>query len=224
MRSPPATTPEQRQTALWSRPVPPSSRRTTTPSPTRSTSGTGALVGGLSQTNDIDSNSAVGIGNVAADDQSVAAGEGGAAAGHTGGDAQAASGESQVANNGSLNAGENGVIGDGGVASHRQHGRLHDRQQLRRRRQRGRRNRRAGRCRRGRRRRLRQQRGGQLRQLLQRGQQLHVRATTRRSSRSRTPKSRTSTSTDEHACPLQRHVRPDRHPAGTASGRARARP
>ena len=77
----------------------------------------GGIVGGLSQTNDIDSNSAVGIGNVAADDQSVAAAEGGAAAGYTGGDAQAASGESQVANNGGLNAGENGVIGDGGVAA-----------------------------------------------------------------------------------------------------------
>ncbi len=79
--------------------------------------GPGGVVGGLSQTNDVDSNSAVGNGNVAADDQSVASGEGGAAAGHTGGDAQAASGESQVANNGSLNAGENGVIGDGGVAT-----------------------------------------------------------------------------------------------------------
>ena len=81
------------------------------------TTGDGAVIGGLSQTNDIDSNSAVGTGNVAADDQSVAANEGGSAAGHTaGGDAQAASGESQVANNGSLNAGENGVIGDEGVA------------------------------------------------------------------------------------------------------------
>lgn len=79
--------------------------------------GAGGVVGGLTQTNDIDSNSAVGTGNVAADDQSVAAAEGGAAAGHTGGDAQAASGESQVSNNGSLNAGENGVIGDGGVAT-----------------------------------------------------------------------------------------------------------
>jgi hypothetical protein len=77
----------------------------------------GGVVGGLSQSNSVDSNSAVGIGNVAADDQSVAAAEGGAAAGYTGGDAQAASGESQVANNGSLNAGENGVIGDGGVAA-----------------------------------------------------------------------------------------------------------
>lgn len=81
------------------------------------TTGDGAVIGGLSQVNDIDSNSAVGTGNVAADDQSVAAAEGGAAAGHTGGDAQAASGESQNANNGSLNAGENGVIGDGGVAA-----------------------------------------------------------------------------------------------------------
>ena len=81
------------------------------------TTGDGAIIGGLTQTNDIDSNSAVGTGNVAADDQSVAAGEGAAAAGYTGGDAQAASGESQVANNGSLNAGENGVIGDGGVAA-----------------------------------------------------------------------------------------------------------
>ena len=81
------------------------------------TTGDGAVIGGLSQVNDIDSNSAVGTGNVAADDQSVAAAGGGAAAGHTGGDAQAASGESQNANNGSLNAGENGVIGDGGVAA-----------------------------------------------------------------------------------------------------------
>jgi hypothetical protein len=65
----------------------------------------------------IDSNSAVGIGNVAADDQSVAAGIGGAAAGYSGGDAQAGSLGSQVADNGSLNAGENGVLGNHGVAA-----------------------------------------------------------------------------------------------------------
>ncbi len=80
--------------------------------------GTGAVVGAVSQTNDIDSNSAVGTGNVAADDQSVVANNGGSAAGYTdGGDAQAASGGSQVANNGSINAGENGVLGDGGIAA-----------------------------------------------------------------------------------------------------------
>ena len=63
-----------------------------------------------------DSNSAVGVANVAADDHSVAAGIGGAAAGVTGGgDAQAGIG-SQLADHGSLNTGGNGVLGDGGIA------------------------------------------------------------------------------------------------------------
>ena len=47
----------------------------------------------------------------------MAAGIGGAAAGYAGGDAQAGSLGSQVANNGSLNAGENGVLGNQGVAA-----------------------------------------------------------------------------------------------------------
>jgi hypothetical protein len=47
----------------------------------------------------------------------VAAGIGGAAAGYAGGDAQAGSLGSQVADNGSLNAGENGVLGNHGVAA-----------------------------------------------------------------------------------------------------------
>ncbi len=80
--------------------------------------GAGAAVGSVDQSNSVDSNSAVGTGNVAADDQSVAANNDSSAAGHTGGgDAQAASGGSQVADDGSLNAGNNGVIGDGGVAA-----------------------------------------------------------------------------------------------------------
>jgi hypothetical protein len=59
----------------------------------------------------------VGIANVAADDASVAAGIGGAAAGYAGGDALAGSVGSQVADDGSLNAGENGVLGNQGVAA-----------------------------------------------------------------------------------------------------------
>jgi hypothetical protein len=47
----------------------------------------------------------------------VAAGIGGAAAGYAGGDAQAATTGSQVSDNGSLNAGENGVLGNQGVAA-----------------------------------------------------------------------------------------------------------